>query len=1325
MKRSTFRRALVASATLLAFIAGQETWALAGTTGGIAGFVKDSTSGAPIAGARVQAVAPSQTANTTTDAGGHFIILSLAPDTYTITVSKAGYQQTSSAGEVVFADQTQRVAIGMTKQLATIAHVTAQGGGSLVKSGVGGDLYSVNSAQAHAASPLGGGGNLNSAYSAMSSVPGVQVNVGGQGWTFNAAYVRGQNYYYTGYEYDGIPINRAFDNYNASTESSLGLQELQVYTGGGPSSVATAGTAGFINQVIKSGTYPGFAQANLGIGTPTFYHYGQVEVGGSTPDRNFSYYAAFNGTNQAFRLIDSDNGAGFMEPGGIYSGAATIGLSPGYTGCTGLTGPTCQGVKPSCAPGVTPADFINNNGIAQGCWGYYSGLGGTSNFVTDRENVVNFHLGLPRQSGLRDDVQLLWSGSHLNNGSYGSINDLGPGYQQFYLNNYFAPYAAPVCNQPITFPVGLTVNGCVPSSKGAYTPYADQIAYNVPFGTPVATATHTSLPSIYFAPATPQHQFDAPIPLFDEGLNSYQNDTGIVKLQYTHALSQAAYVRVYGYTFYSDWLQTAPLSGATDQTQPALPSPEYDLITHTSGGAVEFNDQINDQNLLGADVNYTQANVTRFNNTSALAGQGTSPIGYMSGSGNNFTCYDAAPASAGGGKAVPCLSSAYYDVALRTLVNPNAVYSGAPGSCDTPSQSNPKPAPCGWRSNAIQGPTGFSGPSNASWDSLWTGNATGSFNTVQPHFTNAAISDQWRPNDRILLNASMRYDNFTYDLPDSATAATQFYANMTANYTCVQASTNQVFVTPLTPGEPPPATAQYINGDCNQGVSALTRTTQKGWVHPNGKVQDGIAAPNFTAASPSSYGLNYWEPRFSATYTINPETVLRASAGRYVAPPISASVQYLALTGDDRSVWNNTLNLGFYTPFHPIPGISSAQYDMSLEKHLHGTDMSFKVTPYFTWVNDWQQQTFLGSNFVTNVPVGVNRDYGVEFQFNKGDFTRDGFSGQFSLTYTNSKVQFQNVGIAGGIVPNQTIALNTVIAQYNALTKSGGGSPCYLTGLTSTLPYKGVSCAFKGSAPANLIRNPYYNMPAQGELDPNGWYNPYITANAPNLNAGVNSYISPLTSALILNYRHHKLAITPSVQFQSGGFYGSPLDVNGYDPRTCGQNSLAGGVTKLSPKTNPLQCNVLSLNPGVGSYGPLGYLYIPNPQTGVFSALGSYEQPSLITGNLMVTYEATPRMTVTLTGTNLFHSCFGGSSEPWTQAFGPSPNVCGYAAAGGAFNSSIYPSNFYNGTGINDKAANKVVTPFQQSYFPTLGNNGGIGSALPPFNVYLTAQFKI
>ncbi|HVR46388.1 MAG TPA: TonB-dependent receptor plug domain-containing protein, partial [Candidatus Binatia bacterium] len=800
----------------------------------------------------------------------------------------------------------------MVKALKTIARVTSQAGASLVKSGVGSDLYSVNATQAAAAKALGGGGNLNNAYSAMASVPGVQTSPGGMGWDFNNAYVRGQNGYYTGFEYDGIPVNRAFDNYNASTESSLGLQELQVYTGGGPSSVGSAGTAGFINQVIKTGTFPGFANANLGIGTPTFYHQAQVEVGGSTPDRTFSYYVGLLGYNQAYRFLDSSNGAGYMTPGGIYSGPAAIGFGIGYI-CTTAN---CQGVKPSCPVGAGP-----NNLSGAGCWEFYSGLDAFPDTISDRENVINLHMGIPKRNGLRDDVQLMWSGSALNNYFYQSPNDIGTSFNQFSWALFHGAHTAPVCGQTVVVPwANVTANACAP---GAFASYGDNVAYNTAFGTAIASSpTNFKAPGLYYVPGTPAHAFNGPIPLYDNNVNPLTNDTGITKIQYTYALSQSAYLRAYGYTFYSDWLQESPIFGGTDESVGSVPSAEYLLLTHTAGGALDFQDQINEQNLLTLDGNYSTAAVTRFNNSSAYAAcLGScaigSPIGYMAKGANGFTCYGTKNGKFG--YAVPCLSSSYYSVASGSIVGPS------------------------WTSGALLGPqcpasvTGCSGGfaaagtpaarAGATWDSLWSGNATGSYNTVKPKFTNAALADQFRPSDKFLINASIRYDNFAYDLPDSLTPADSFYANMSANYTCVQASTNQVLTKPLPPGTPPPASAQYVVGDCNKAAAALFPTGPKtGWVHPNGTTQDGVAAPNFSASSPSSYNLNYWSPRFSATYTMSPDTVLRASAGRFTQPPISASVQYLSLTGDDRSVWNNTMNLGFYSPFHPIPGISSAQY---------------------------------------------------------------------------------------------------------------------------------------------------------------------------------------------------------------------------------------------------------------------------------------------------------------------------------------------------------------------------------------------------------------
>ena len=74
MRKSIFRNAFVAVLTLLAMLC-QETWALAGTTGGISGTVVDTETRAPIADAQVTAVSPSQSATARTDASGHFTFL--------------------------------------------------------------------------------------------------------------------------------------------------------------------------------------------------------------------------------------------------------------------------------------------------------------------------------------------------------------------------------------------------------------------------------------------------------------------------------------------------------------------------------------------------------------------------------------------------------------------------------------------------------------------------------------------------------------------------------------------------------------------------------------------------------------------------------------------------------------------------------------------------------------------------------------------------------------------------------------------------------------------------------------------------------------------------------------------------------------------------------------------------------------------------------------------------------------------------------------------------------------------------------------------------
>ncbi len=81
----------------------------------------------------------------------------------------------------------------------------------------------------------------------------------------------------------------------------------------------------------------------------------------------------------------------------------------------------------------------------QGCWQYYNGLSAGPSQIEDREDVINLHMGIPKANGLRDDVQVLWSGSALTNYFYNSQNDMGPGNNQFIYALYNTKAAAPTC----------------------------------------------------------------------------------------------------------------------------------------------------------------------------------------------------------------------------------------------------------------------------------------------------------------------------------------------------------------------------------------------------------------------------------------------------------------------------------------------------------------------------------------------------------------------------------------------------------------------------------------------------------------------------------------------------------------------------------------------------------------------------------------------------------------------------------------------------------------------------------------------------------------
>ena len=111
----------------------------------------------------VTANSPWQSPRSITDGSGTFRFLSLAPDTYTLSFTKDGYDPVTQPGLTVVADQVQTYNATLLKTLRTIARVTAQSAASLVKPGTTSDVYSINAAGQQARQGLAGPGSLNNA----------------------------------------------------------------------------------------------------------------------------------------------------------------------------------------------------------------------------------------------------------------------------------------------------------------------------------------------------------------------------------------------------------------------------------------------------------------------------------------------------------------------------------------------------------------------------------------------------------------------------------------------------------------------------------------------------------------------------------------------------------------------------------------------------------------------------------------------------------------------------------------------------------------------------------------------------------------------------------------------------------------------------------------------------------------------------------------------------------------------------------------------------------------------------------------------------------
>jgi hypothetical protein len=379
------------------------------------------------------------------------------------------------------------------------------------------------------------------------------------------------------------------------------------------------------------------------------------------------------------------------------------------------------------------------------------------------------------------------------------------------------------------------------------------------------------------------------------------------------------------------------------------------------------------------------------------------------------------------------------------------------------------------------------------------------------------------------------------------------------------------------------------------------------------------------------------------------------------------------------------LGYGFNTPRHNLRPDTSYNYDLSLEQHVRGTPLSVKVSPFYRSTRDQLQAFPIGvGGIVSGFNVGHQTSQGVELALRAGEFSRDGLSAQLAYTYTHSRIKYAAFPSGTNVIDS----INLYVQEYNSFTSacttvtSANAKLCGLPAGAANPNGQATFTTAKGT-----VANPYYAQGPQPLFDVNGEYTTYDQIPQPFV--GENGYETPSVLALILNYKHRQLSLTPSLTFSSGSSYGSPLAYPGYIP-SGGCTPAAGGTAAI-----PYTCS------GASAVSGLDFLFVPDAFTGKFDGLGAFKQPSRLTLNLGLGYEASKNVKFNANLTGLVDKCFQ-RGYAWDD-----PNICVYSElpSGGA------------GLGPSGNFIPIAATPVQLRYpygpFNDNLNTGFVGTVMP------------